>query len=685
MTITKNEVDKSIFLVAKDINNKTTKLIISPNNFQIGLTDSASNLKVTGKTTLSQGLTSNGTSFFNQGLSGSLTRLHNGISYLVAGNNITITSASNGQVLISSTASGTGDVIGPASSTTNAIAKFANTSGKLLSNTGITIDGSNNVTIPGRIIVTGGTTSNTDATLGNAAVGSFPYYDGGASSGVYAMFGHKDLDHSTVVTNYALYQDNLGNTVVNASDNRTLYFSVNNTSMGFITNNLIGTGIDAISLTGDATTKTNISLGNTTSDSRTIISAGTGGLILTGSIATDYTIGGQGATGNIQVGRSIDSQDIFIGLQGQNASGKEQRIFVGHRAPGGGNKRVWVEGDNVRIGNSGGDTDISSGPSAGTLTFATGSNTQIISVATGAGEKTVTLGSTNSTSSTTIQAGSGGVSIQAGNASAVGDIYIGTNDTYSTRTIKIGSDPDGAATRQQLVHIGSKNTSGYNRVFIADEDSYNGHEVNIISNNGSQTTSYSLINVGTVNATTNINVGTNTGASAVKRINIGSDVNDSYITLRAGTGCITMPDQPSFLVTLTSTQSNISTSTDVKVQFDSEIFDTENNFSTINYEFTAPVTGKYLFNIALRVDDPDIDADYYTLYLVTSNRSYRLSLFDPGQFNADPQYWWLNGSTVADMDSSDTAYVVIRQQAGAAQTDIIHGVANSFFSGWLLG
>jgi len=685
MTITKNEVDKSIFLVAKDINNKTTKLIISPNNFQIGLTDSASNLKVTGKTTLSQGLTSNGTSFFNQGLSGSLTRLHNGISYLVAGNNITITSASNGQVLISSTASGTGDVIGPASSTTNAIAKFANTSGKLLSNTGITIDGSNNVTIPGRIIVTGGTTSNTDATLGNAAVGSFPYYDGGASSGVYAMFGHKDLDHSTVVTNYALYQDNLGNTVVNASDNRTLYFSVNNTSMGFITNNLIGTGIDAISLTGDATTKTNISLGNTTSDSRTIISAGTGGLILTGSIATDYTIGGQGATGNIQVGRSIDSQDIFIGLQGQNASGKEQRIFVGHRAPGGGNKRVWVEGDNVRIGNSGGDTDISSGPSAGTLTFATGSNTQIISVATGAGEKTVTLGSTNSTSSTTIQAGSGGVSIQAGNASAVGDIYIGTNDTYSTRTIIIGSDPDGAATRQQLVHIGSKNTSGYNRVFIADEDSYNGHEVNIISNNGSQTTSYSLINVGTVNATTNINVGTNTGASAVKRINIGSDVNDSYITLRAGTGCITMPDQPSFLVTLTSTQSNISTSTDVKVQFDSEIFDTENNFSTINYEFTAPVTGKYLFNIALRVDDPDIDADYYTLYLVTSNRSYRLSLFDPGQFNADPQYWWLNGSTVADMDSSDTAYVVIRQQAGAAQTDIIHGVANSFFSGWLLG
>lgn len=44
----------------------------------------------------------------NSGLSGSLTRLVDGTSYLVAGNNIIITSASNGSVTINSTASGTG-------------------------------------------------------------------------------------------------------------------------------------------------------------------------------------------------------------------------------------------------------------------------------------------------------------------------------------------------------------------------------------------------------------------------------------------------------------------------------------------------------------------------------------------------------------------------------------------------
>ena len=45
---------------------------------------------------------------FANGLSGSLTQLTDGKSYLVAGDNITITSASNGQITISSTATGGG-------------------------------------------------------------------------------------------------------------------------------------------------------------------------------------------------------------------------------------------------------------------------------------------------------------------------------------------------------------------------------------------------------------------------------------------------------------------------------------------------------------------------------------------------------------------------------------------------
>ena len=46
--------------------------------------------------------------FFENKLSGSLQQLSNGLSYLVAGDNITISSGSNGQITISSTASGAG-------------------------------------------------------------------------------------------------------------------------------------------------------------------------------------------------------------------------------------------------------------------------------------------------------------------------------------------------------------------------------------------------------------------------------------------------------------------------------------------------------------------------------------------------------------------------------------------------
>lgn len=52
--------------------------------------------------------------------------------------------------LLASAAGASGDVVGPASSTDNAIARFDLTTGKLLQNSGITIDDSNNLTIPGQ-------------------------------------------------------------------------------------------------------------------------------------------------------------------------------------------------------------------------------------------------------------------------------------------------------------------------------------------------------------------------------------------------------------------------------------------------------------------------------------------------------------------------------------------------------
>jgi len=71
------------------------------------------------------GSTFTGAAKFNAGLSGSLTQLTNGISYLVAGSNVAITTGSNGQVTIASS-SPSGTVTG--TGTTNFLTKWTGTS-----------------------------------------------------------------------------------------------------------------------------------------------------------------------------------------------------------------------------------------------------------------------------------------------------------------------------------------------------------------------------------------------------------------------------------------------------------------------------------------------------------------------------------------------------------------------------
>lgn len=67
---------------------------------------------------------------------------------LTAGSNITITNGNGTISIAASVAGGSGDVVGPASATDNAIARYDLTTGKLIQNSGVTIDDSNNLTLP---------------------------------------------------------------------------------------------------------------------------------------------------------------------------------------------------------------------------------------------------------------------------------------------------------------------------------------------------------------------------------------------------------------------------------------------------------------------------------------------------------------------------------------------------------
>lgn len=109
-------------------------------------------------------------------------------SLLVAGSNITLTYNDVANSLtIAAASSGTGDVVGPASATDNAIVRFDATTGKLIQNSGVLIADDDTLTVKGvkETVVSGTVTASTytivaangtiyDLTLGNDVTFTFP-------------------------------------------------------------------------------------------------------------------------------------------------------------------------------------------------------------------------------------------------------------------------------------------------------------------------------------------------------------------------------------------------------------------------------------------------------------------------------------------------------------------------------
>ena len=148
----------------------------------------------------------------------------------------------------------------------------------------------------------------------------------------------------------------------------------------------------------------------------------------------------------------------------------------------------------------------------------------------------------------------------------------------------------------------------------------------------------------------------------------------------SGSGMITQPLQPAFLVRPASTQANLAINTVHAVVFGSEVFDQNADFAS--NVFTAPTTGKYQLNVYIMIQQMDLDTDFHATQLVTSNRNYT-AYYDNNDHDADNS----NGAqqvivVLTDMDAGDTARVTVTvPNSGAAQTDI---TADSAFSGYLV-
>ena len=82
------------------------------------------------------------------------------------------------------------------------------------------------------------------------------------------------------------------------------------------------------------------------------------------------------------------------------------------------------------------------------------------------------------------------------------------------------------------------------------------------------------------------------------------DSNTSTITLKSGATLTNFPaNTPAFLANYTSTQT-LANATATKVQFNSELFDTNSDYdNSSNYRFTPTVAGKYVVGLKIKYNN----------------------------------------------------------------------------------
>jgi hypothetical protein len=119
---------------------------------------------------------------------------------------------------------------------------------------------------------------------------------------------------------------------------------------------------------------------------------------------------------------------------------------------------------------------------------------------------------------------------------------------------------------------------------------------------------------------------------------------------------------PAFSATLNGNQS-ISTATTTKVQFATELFDTDSAYDNVtNYRFTPAVVGKYYLFSELTLDDLN-DGSNIQLILYKNGVSYKISRLESG--NTEKQSCTLSFIDVAN--ATDYYEIFVLQNTGVSR------------------
>lgn len=284
-------------------------------------------------------------------------------------------------------------------------------------------------------------------------------------------------------------------------------------------------------------------------------------------------------------------------------------------------------------------------------------------------------GTGNSTlTSHSVLVGNGTSAITALTVGATGQLMRGSTGANPSFGTSVGGgfsfSTSNAGANVQLSVINSDNTSGSSRAVLLIQVGG--------SSAGDPFVQYSISGTGSVYAE-----GIDNSDSDSFKISASAALGTSDIFTCTTSGVINFPLTSCFLAYLASTDSNVTGAGATYILGNvtalTEVFDLHGDFNT-NGTFTAPVTGRYDLRSFIYITGTTI-ATSFVIQLVTSNRTYQ-STFSRAALASDQTSMI---STIADMDSADTATVKIIVSGEASDTDDVSGSSQlvTYFCGAL--
>ena len=167
--------------------------------------------------------------------------------------------------------------------------------------------------------------------------------------------------------------------------------------------------------------------------------------------------------------------------------------------------------------------------------------------------------------------------------------------------------------------------------------------------------------------------------SGTSNITIGSS-NASQITLKSGATLTNFPaNTPNFFANKTNDQT-ISSGTNIKVEFNSEEFDSDNAFASNKFTVPSGKAGKYFFYAIVHITG-STDQSFNSVELHKNGSQFCRSI---NRFSGTPSLSE-SISTVIDLSASDYVEVFVKQNSGSDQ--IVRGESSerkTYFIGYKL-